>query len=85
MYSVLYTREATKVLTRMPGNLAARIQSKIELLAKDPFAPNNNVKALAGSDRYRLRVGDWRVIYQINGDKLEVIVLKIGPRGEVYR
>lgn len=82
---MFFTREATKALTRMPRNVAITVRKKIDQLAADPYAENNNVKALVGSDRYRLRVGDWRVIYQINNDRLEVLILKVAPRGEVYR
>ena len=61
MFRIEYSREAIKALMRMPRNTADRIKAKIDGLAVDPYAPNNNVKRLQGSDDYRLRVGDWRV------------------------
>ena len=44
-----------------------------------------NATKLQGRPGYRLRVGDWRVIYEINKDEVVIIVMKIAPRGEVYR
>lgn len=69
----------------MPRNNARIILEKLELLAKDPFASNPNATKLQGRSGYRLRVGDWRVIYEIKTDEIVIVVLKIAPRGEVYR
>ena len=53
-------------------------------LARDPYAPNANVKALKGRPAYRLRVGDWRAIYELDKGRVVVLVLDIGPRGSIY-
>jgi mRNA interferase RelE/StbE len=60
------------------------IGSKIDAIAVDPYATNNNVKKLKGSDDYRLRVGDWRIIYTLQDATLVVVVVRIAPRGGVY-
>lgn len=83
MKSVAYSRSALKVLGRMPTNLAKRIRGKIEQYAADPRSQANNVKALSGSPFIRLRVGDWRVIMDDQGNVLAV--LEIGPRGDIYK
>ena len=57
---------------------------KIEQLAGNPFVVSN-VKKLAGRDGYRLRVGDWRVIYEVHGDRLVIYVLAVAPRGDAYK
>jgi len=57
----------------------------IEHVAVDPFASIPNAKKLQGRDGYRLRVGGWRVIYEVDNNEVMVIVLKIAPRGEVYQ
>jgi len=85
MYQVEYSRSALKNLRRMPRNTAALIRRKIEALAVDPFAPNNNATKLQGRDGYRLRVGDWRVIYDLYRNRLVVHVLDITPRGGAYQ
>jgi mRNA interferase RelE/StbE len=84
MWSVVYTADAIKALSRMDMAVAKRIRSKILALAQDPTAPNNNVKKLTGVAGYRLRVGDWRVIYTLAHRTLTVIVVKVGHRSEVY-
>jgi mRNA interferase RelE/StbE len=55
----------------------------MEVLAPDPVGASN-VKKLTGQPGYRLRVGDWRVIYDIEQGRLVVRVLRVAPRGGVY-
>ena len=69
----------------MPRNTANLIRKKLDKVAKDPFIPIPNATKLQGRFGYRLRVGDWRVIYEINNEEVVILVLKIAPRGEVYR
>jgi mRNA interferase RelE/StbE len=85
VYKIAYTTQAAKTLLKMPRDVARRIREKIEQVAEDPFASIPNAKKLQGRSGYRLRIGDWRVIYEINADEIVIIVLKIAPRGEVYR
>jgi mRNA interferase RelE/StbE len=85
MWSVTYTADAIKALSGMGPATAKRIRAKIVALAEDPVAPNNNVKKLAGVEGYRLRVGDWRVIYALKRQILTVIVIRVGHRREVYK
>ena len=80
---VAYSKSALKVLSRLQPKMAARIMEKVDQFAADPQAQANNVKALAGSAYIRLRVGDWRVIMYEQGTVL--LVLEIGPRGDIYK
>jgi mRNA interferase RelE/StbE len=77
------TKEALKTLRGMPKNRSRLIVGKIEELAKNPAALANQVTKLQGRDGYRLRVGDWRVIF--TDDAAMLSVLAIGPRGDIYR
>jgi mRNA interferase RelE/StbE len=83
-WRIEYSADAVLALRRMPVNLARTLRGKIERLAIDPRAPNNNVKALKGRPGYRLRFGDWRVIYALRDDVLIVHVLAVAPRGRAY-
>jgi len=69
----------------MPRNTATLIREKVAEIANDPFASIPNAKKLQGRPGYRLRVGDWRVIYEINQKQVVIIVMKIALRNEVYR
>lgn len=85
MYQVIFLKQAQRTLLKMPRNDALRIREKIEQIADNPYAAHNNVTKLKNRPGYRLRVGDWRVIYDVQDNELRLIVIKIGPRGEVYR
>ena len=69
----------------MPRNTARLIMEKIEALAADPFVQNNNVRKLTNHPGYRLRIGDWRVVYLVHEQALLIAVVRIAPRGEVYQ
>jgi mRNA interferase RelE/StbE len=84
MYRVLTTKSFGKALARLPLNWQKRIVAKIREVAANPYAPNNNLTKLQGRDGYRLRVGDWRVIYELQYDRLVMLVLDVGPRGDIY-
>ncbi|CUS05007.2 Addiction module toxin, RelE/StbE family [Candidatus Promineifilum breve] len=85
MYQVSFSKEAQKALLKLPRPLALKIREKLTAVARDPYAQHNNVSKLQNRPGYRLRIGDWRVIYEIRGDELVILVVKIAPRGEVYR
>ena len=72
-------------MLKMPRNTANLIREKLAQVAIDPFAAIPNARKLQDRPGYRLRVGDWRVIYEINKDEIGIIVMKIAPRSEVYR
>jgi mRNA interferase RelE/StbE len=81
MKKVVILPAAAKALRKHRTD-AARILDKIEAYAADPAAQANNVKKLQASDALRLRVGDYRVVFEES--EAEIVVTKIGPRGSVY-
>jgi mRNA interferase RelE/StbE len=85
MWSVSYSAEALRTLTRMDKGIAKRLRAKILALARNPLAANNNVKKLVGIEGYRLRVGDWRIIYTLRHEVLTVVVIRVGHRREIYQ
>ena len=85
MYTIEYQQQAIKALLKMPRNTARLPKEKIEHIALAPYAVNNNVKRQEGVGGYRLRVGDWRVLYEIIDDRVGIVVVKIKPRGDAYK
>ena len=83
MYSIAFTHQAAKALAKLPRNMRELVMKKIEGLARDPFGAAN-VKNLSGQPGFRLRVGDWRVIYDLEQERLVVRVLRVAPRGGAY-
>jgi mRNA interferase RelE/StbE len=80
---ITYSAQARKTLRKMQPKTAARILDGMAKLAEDPERTDLDVKKLSGREGYRLRVGDWRVIY--TNDGLVLAVERIGPRGDVYK
>jgi mRNA interferase RelE/StbE len=85
VYKISYSKEAEKTLQRIPRNIAKLIHEKLKVIAASPYADHPNATKLQGREGYRLRVGDWRVIYKIKNERLVIIVMKVASRGEVYR
>jgi mRNA interferase RelE/StbE len=84
VYAVVTTKSFEKSLVRLPANWQKRILEKIREVAANPYAPSNNLTKLQGREGYRLRIGDWRVIYELQNDHLVMLVLELGPRGGIY-
>ena len=85
MYTVEYTKDAMRFLERLDDKTYRRVKDKINALALDPFAPNNNVRKLVGRDYFRLRVGNIRVVYNLFEKVLVVNVFEIGFRDSIYK
>jgi mRNA interferase RelE/StbE len=81
-YTVLILPSAQKQLSKLPGSVATRIEDKMLELENDPRPPG--CKKLKGRDAWRIRIGDYRVIYEIQDAKLIVTVITIGDRKNVY-
>ncbi len=82
-YSILLTRSAAKELESVPTKDRQRIVTKIGALAGNPRPVG--AEKLSGDDKYRIRQGDYRILYEIVDEQLIVTVVRIGNRREVYR
>ena len=82
MKKIAYSNQSRKTLLRMAADDARKIRAKIEQYAQDPASLSNNIKRLKGREGLRLRIGDWRVIFNEGRETIDVLV--IGPRGSVY-
>jgi len=84
MYTVVTTKSFDKALARLPATWQKRIVAKIRDIAANPYASHKNLTKLQGREGYRLRVGNWRVIYELQNDALVMLVLEVGARGGIY-
>ncbi len=86
LYRVELTRSAKKEFDALPERIRGNVLDTIRLLAVNPFTELLNRKKLKGADNlYRVRLGDYRVVYEIRQAVLTVLVIKIGHRRDVYR
>jgi len=84
VYRIELAARAERDLRRLDRRVQARVVAALRGLAMDPRA-HPNVKRLVDREGYRLRVGEYRVLFQIEDDRLIVLVLQVGHRREVYR
>ena len=83
-HRIEFARSAAKQFRDLPVAIQQRMKPRIDALAENPL-PDGVSKLKSGDDLYRIRVGDYRVIYQIQSKQLLVLVVKVAPRGEAYR
>lgn len=81
-YNVELTRKALKDMAKMPTALEQNIWEHIHALANEPRP--HGYKQLKGEDAFRIRVGDYRIIYEIFDDVLLVVVIRVKHRKEAY-
>ena len=85
-YQVQFTKSATKEYSTLPRKTQDKIAEALQFLSTNPFSELLKVKKSKGADAlYRIRIGDYRVVYEIRLEILLIIVIKIGHRREVYR
>lgn len=83
-YTVIVERQVDKVLRRLPQDVLHRVDRLLLNLADEP-RPAGCKKVKGNDSLYPLRIGDRRLIYAIEDDKLVVLVIELAPRGQVYR
>ena len=82
-YQVILPKSVQKELNRLPDEIEDRILARLADLEANPRP--TDVRKLKGRDAWRIRVGDYRVIYEIHDQVLQIIVVTIGHRREIYR
>jgi len=80
---ILFVKSAEKELLKLDKNLIKRILEKISLLENDPFGQNS--QKLGGGKGYRIRIGDYRVVYTVDKTAKIVTIIRIRHRRDVYR
>lgn len=82
-FEVIFKQSVAKDLRQIPKKDIARILQRIEALRSEPRPPG--VEKLSGLEKYRIRQGVYRILYEIRNNELIVVVVKIGHRRDVYR
>ena len=82
-YAILITRKAQKALSEIPINYQDKLIETIYALANNPYP--HGCKKLSGREAWRIRIGNYRVIYEINESALSIVVVNIGHRKDVYK
>jgi mRNA interferase RelE/StbE len=85
MYQLVYKKSAIKGLRKLPTETRGRMVKTLKEIAADPRCYVGDWKPLKGTRYWRLRIGRYRAICNIGDEKLLMLVLKIGPRGDVYK
>ena len=81
-YNIEWKEHALQNLEKLENSISRRIIKKIEELSENPFS--KDIKRLKGSDDFRLRVGDYRIILDIKDNELIILVLELGHRKHIY-
>lgn len=82
-YEVEFVKSTQKELKKLPPGISLRIVKAIYSLSKNPR--KGNVRPMVGTKSWRLRVGDYRVIYDIQDNRLVILIIRIRHRKEVYK
>ena len=82
-YAIEFSGRAKRDLAKLARPVQKRLEKYIDALSKDPH-PRGCRKVVHPTDLYRIRVGSYRVVYQVHDDVLVVLVIRIGHRREVY-
>ena len=82
-YELAFKKSVTKDLRAFPNHDIKRIMERIRSLVDDPRP--FGCEKLSGQERYRIRQGAYRIIYEIEDHRLTVLIVKVGHRGAVYR
>ena len=85
MYKLKYRRQARNYLARLPLKIKSVIVNNLHELAANPDSPSLDIDVLKGRKGFRLRVGQYRVIYPRQDDRLIIEVVKIRPRGDISK
>ncbi len=82
-YTVVITKTVQKLLSKLPDRTASKLEAAMLLLENNPRP--NGCKKLKGRDAYRIREGDYRIIYEIEDNILHVLVIDVGHRRDIYK
>ena len=87
MYKLIFHKKALKFVQKRAPEEKSRIDAKLKLLKENPYPTNKqlDIKKLQNSEFYRLRISDYRFIYEIIEDEVVILMLQAENRGDIYK
>jgi len=85
MFTIEYRRPARRASTKLPLSTTRQFLAAFKALAEDPTRRDLDTKRSTGREGYRLRIGCSRALYRIEGERMVILVLDVGARGDVYK
>jgi len=82
-FQIIWSESAADGLRKLDRTVAKRIYKKVSQLGENPY--HFDVKKMVGEPYFRLRVGDYRIVFDIQNDMLRILVLKVGHRKNIYK
>ena len=84
MYQIVYKKKAIKALEKMPTAIVAKFKAAFSIIA-DGNNAQLDIKQMEGQDGFRLRIGGYRAVYELDDGRFIVIVFNVGTRGDIYK
>lgn len=85
-YEVKFYKDALKTIQKLDSTTRNRILDHIKILSENPRHPELDIKKMQGiENRFRLRVGIYRILFSVMNHQLTIVIIKIGSRGDVYK
>lgn len=85
MFEIVLSKDAQKFVGRQDATTKKRLQEALLSLAENPFGHRNVKRLRSAHDLFRLRVGDYRVVFTVEDDQMVIMVIDIDNRGDVYK
>jgi mRNA interferase RelE/StbE len=85
LWTVIVLHSVEKKISTLQKIERERIQSAINELANGPYVEGLDIKPLKARPEWRLRVGDWRILFKVDNERITITVVRLAPRGNVYK
>lgn len=85
MYKIVIEKKALKFFQKLSPKEYKSIRTSLDLLSQNPKRKDLDIKKLKGRDGYRLRLGKWRILYDIDQKQITIYVFDAGSRGDIYK
>ncbi len=81
-FSIIWSENSLKQLHKLEPYIARRIVASVDKIKENP---HNHVIKIVGSESFRLRIGDYRIIMDITSNEMKILILRVGHRKDIYK